>query len=585
MDLWMNTQTANCKPKNSAKVQKELTVPIVSPPSTGAESIEHITFNEAQREYCKCLPAFAQSLPGSGLVPRHCIWRNPCLVVWGSLPCPLTPLDFAQDHDPKLRRLTFLQKCFQKRNFWNEAAVLDRLYYKNKNQHRQAGYWWKLCEVRRLLNRLKEIDLSGLTSNLTRAFYGGKPLKKAKGPMETIPSREYLTYAMHRMVGAVLIMDKFPCASQANPIHAPRPPRYEHSKPTRNPHPCLDNRSRRVFRAVEGLAGDASTKSHDTPDYEGELPTSLVEARELFARHNQKLNGALSGTVAMTEPPPTLAPGWIATKTPQVMDVIGIDIELEDMGEPIELDQPDHIPPTVRSVNFPSDDVVDSEVVQQPKKTEEPKGSAGVVTTEIIMREATGDVPTLPATNLMVRVKKQNKEFNDGVVTPIPGQASRSVPPSLVKADSVPFSTTLQSANREAKRSKNTSSTLAPSSTSLARPDLLQSSSITPPTRTINNAVKKRVKDSRVSKLPPLSSLFPPSIVELETKKETQMVEEGKRAAKKIRVMAEESDERAVTKTGKGKGRVATKNNVEGFKNMKVAKPSSDEIDDIFGGF
>ncbi|RUP44097.1 hypothetical protein BC936DRAFT_149950 [Jimgerdemannia flammicorona] len=417
--------------------------------------------------------------------------------------------------------------------------------------------------------------------------------------METIPSREYLTYAMHRMVGAVLIMDK----AQLTFIETYRSFHVLLKQTQFMPLALLvtsilsrlailtrvwTTEVEECFELLKDWRAtfpEASTKSHDTPDYEGELPTSLVEARELFARHNQKLNGALSGTVAMTEPPPTLAPGWIATKTPQVMDVIGIDIELEDMGEPIELDQPDHIPPTVRSVNFPSDDVVDSEVVQQPKKTEEPKGSAGVVTTEIIMREATGDVPTLPATNLMVRVKKQNKEFNDGVVTPIPGQASRSVPPSLVKADSVPFSTTLQSANREAKRSKNTSSTLAPSSTSLARPDLLQSSSITPPTRTINNAVKKRVKDSRVSKLPPLSSLFPPSIVELETKKETQMVEEGKRAAKKIRVMAEESDERAVTKTGKGKGRVATKNNVEGFKNMKVAKPSSDEIDDIFGGF
>lgn len=33
-------------------------------------------------------------------------------------------------------------------------------------------------------------------------------LKKAKGPLETAPSQEALLYAMNRLVGAVLIIDK-----------------------------------------------------------------------------------------------------------------------------------------------------------------------------------------------------------------------------------------------------------------------------------------------------------------------------------------------------------------------------------------
>ncbi|RUS17541.1 hypothetical protein BC937DRAFT_89835 [Endogone sp. FLAS-F59071] len=84
-------------------------------------------------------------------------------------------LSATYDHDAKLRRLAFLQKCFQKRDLWAEVAVLERLYYKNKNQHKQAGYWWRFCEVRRLLSRLKETNLAGMASDLMRGFYGGRP--------------------------------------------------------------------------------------------------------------------------------------------------------------------------------------------------------------------------------------------------------------------------------------------------------------------------------------------------------------------------------------------------------------------------
>src|SRR4051794_33487337 len=63
--------------------------------------------------------------------------------------CLLSPKSLASthDHNANLRRLVFLQKCFQKRDLWSEVAIFERLYYKNKNQHRHTGYWRRLCEV------------------------------------------------------------------------------------------------------------------------------------------------------------------------------------------------------------------------------------------------------------------------------------------------------------------------------------------------------------------------------------------------------------------------------------------------------
>lgn len=81
------------------------------------------------------------------------------------------------------------------------------MHYKNKSQHRAAGYFQRLAEVnealmraridkstnevtrstseiltpvlflaqcRRLVTRIKELDISGLTDELVRKFYSGK---------------------------------------------------------------------------------------------------------------------------------------------------------------------------------------------------------------------------------------------------------------------------------------------------------------------------------------------------------------------------------------------------------------------------
>ena len=42
---------------------------------------------------------------------------------------------------------------------WQEAALLEQLFYKNINQHRGTRPFQRLLEVRRLLRLLREVDL------------------------------------------------------------------------------------------------------------------------------------------------------------------------------------------------------------------------------------------------------------------------------------------------------------------------------------------------------------------------------------------------------------------------------------------
>lgn len=51
----------------------------------------------------------------------------------------------------------------------SEAAVLERLCYKNKNQHRAAQHFQKLLELRRSLQSVVSLHLSDCVSNVQQA--------------------------------------------------------------------------------------------------------------------------------------------------------------------------------------------------------------------------------------------------------------------------------------------------------------------------------------------------------------------------------------------------------------------------------
>ena len=69
-----------------------------------------------------------------------------------------------------------LQKIFA--SFRLELELLDRLFYKNKNQHRSALFWRKVTEMRRFGHKLDHHKPDGLVEDTRRWFWG--PLDQQK---------------------------------------------------------------------------------------------------------------------------------------------------------------------------------------------------------------------------------------------------------------------------------------------------------------------------------------------------------------------------------------------------------------------
>ncbi|KAG9301524.1 hypothetical protein G9A89_008376 [Geosiphon pyriformis] len=111
------------------------------------------------------------------------------------------------EHNQNLYKLAFHSRCFHQRDLWEEVLVLERLFYKNKSQHQHSGYFRRVVEVRRILKRLKELDLCQLLVNLLNCFYGQES-KKAKEHLEYIPSREMIFYSLNRLAGGAMLMNK-----------------------------------------------------------------------------------------------------------------------------------------------------------------------------------------------------------------------------------------------------------------------------------------------------------------------------------------------------------------------------------------
>jgi hypothetical protein len=62
--------------------------------------------------------------------------------------------------------------------FRDEMQILERLYYKGKNQHRTALFWRRVCEVRRYGDRINRADLVDLVEGFRRSFWGPAALQK-----------------------------------------------------------------------------------------------------------------------------------------------------------------------------------------------------------------------------------------------------------------------------------------------------------------------------------------------------------------------------------------------------------------------
>ncbi|KAF9227966.1 hypothetical protein BS17DRAFT_774548 [Gyrodon lividus] len=96
-------------------------------------------------------------------------------------------------------------------SFIDEVRILEKLYYKNKNQHRMALYFRRVPEIRRYGQRLIELDLPGSVDLLRASFVGlnfTKDQKALRNTWNHVPEEPYVSFVMERLVSCSFLVCK-----------------------------------------------------------------------------------------------------------------------------------------------------------------------------------------------------------------------------------------------------------------------------------------------------------------------------------------------------------------------------------------
>ncbi|KAH9901312.1 hypothetical protein C8Q73DRAFT_677453 [Cubamyces lactineus] len=92
-----------------------------------------------------------------------------------------------------------------------ELQVLERLYYKGKNQHRTALFWQRVAEMRKYGERVDEMHIDDVVESLRLAFWGdpsSRTTKLLKGPWTHCPDARVLLFVMERCSACCMLIDR-----------------------------------------------------------------------------------------------------------------------------------------------------------------------------------------------------------------------------------------------------------------------------------------------------------------------------------------------------------------------------------------
>ncbi|KAL0946945.1 hypothetical protein HGRIS_013104 [Hohenbuehelia grisea] len=100
-------------------------------------------------------------------------------------------------------------------DFAEELQILDRLFYKGKNQHRSALFWKRVCEVRRYGQRVCGLNVQNLLHELRCSFFGRDAFDNAKilkGSWNSIPNYEYTAFVLERLAACSRLTEQMQAA-------------------------------------------------------------------------------------------------------------------------------------------------------------------------------------------------------------------------------------------------------------------------------------------------------------------------------------------------------------------------------------
>ncbi|OBZ75238.1 hypothetical protein A0H81_04390 [Grifola frondosa] len=98
------------------------------------------------------------------------------------------------------RRLQTALACHR-----NELQVLERLYYKGKNQHRTALFWQRVAEIRRYGDRVECMAMQEVVESLRLSFWGDASVRTSKilkGSWTHYPDAKPMTFVLERCANA-----------------------------------------------------------------------------------------------------------------------------------------------------------------------------------------------------------------------------------------------------------------------------------------------------------------------------------------------------------------------------------------------
>ncbi|KAJ8078736.1 hypothetical protein PM082_013019 [Marasmius tenuissimus] len=110
--------------------------------------------------------------------------------------------DLPQSHHPRVDAALKDLKRLSKRlhsalsTYESELKVLERIYYKSKNQHRSALFWRRITETRRYGRRVEQTDLRTFVDALRLSFFREDNLKLLKGSWTHYPNESYISYKL-----------------------------------------------------------------------------------------------------------------------------------------------------------------------------------------------------------------------------------------------------------------------------------------------------------------------------------------------------------------------------------------------------
>ncbi|KAJ2742979.1 hypothetical protein GGI20_004085 [Coemansia sp. BCRC 34301] len=114
------------------------------------------------------------------------------------------------NHTQSLSELTRLSATFQRAEVSHDRSLLNRLYYRNHNQHRSAIHFRHLSALRRGLCILDQSGLQSLILQLATSFFPANAGKGSRKPAlwQSLPCSHFVTAAAVRISRLLGLVDK-----------------------------------------------------------------------------------------------------------------------------------------------------------------------------------------------------------------------------------------------------------------------------------------------------------------------------------------------------------------------------------------